>query len=146
MRKATNIICIVLILGYIIFLAVGWNNFPAEVPKHFNAAGVADSFGPRTTLLIDPSAMIGLFLLLALAESFPKIWNIPVEVTEDNAEDIVRTVRNMFGVIKISAVLVCAFAGLMCIYQGFPAWPMYLFVGIILLSIITGIIQLFRYR
>ena len=66
MRKATNIISIVLILLYIAFLVIGWSSFPSELPTHFNASGVADNFGPKSSLLIDPAAMIGLFLLLAV--------------------------------------------------------------------------------
>jgi uncharacterized membrane protein len=143
MRKATNIISIVLILLYIAFLVIGWNSFPAELPTHFNAVGVADKFGPRSSLIIDPAAMVGLFLLLAVVESFPKIWNIPAEVIEDNEENVLSTCYVMFGILKIAIILVCAFAGFMCIYPGFPSWPMYLMIGVILLTIAVSAIKIY---
>lgn len=143
MRRATNIISIVLILLYIIFLVIGWSSFPSELPTHFNASGVADEFGPKSALIIEPVVMIGLFLLLAVVESFPKIWNIPVEVIEDNEEKVLSTCYMMFGVLKIALIMVCAFAGLMCIYSGFPSWPMYLMTGVIILTIAVSVIRIY---
>ena len=87
MKKTTNIISIVLILLYIAFMIIGWKSFPEKVPTHFGRNGVADSYGGRSSLLIEPAVMLGLFLLLAIVENFPRLWNIPVEVTEDNAAE-----------------------------------------------------------
>lgn len=144
MRKATNIISIVLIVLYIAFLAIGWSSFPEELPTHFNAAGVADSFGPKSSLLVEPAVMIGLFLLLAVVERFPKLWNIPAEVIDDDEEGVLNTVYMMLGIIKIAIILVCPFAGFMSIYPEFPSWPMYLMVGIILLTVVAGIFKIYR--
>ena len=144
MRKATNIISVVLILLYIAFLVIGWNSFPSELPTHFNASGVADSFGPKSSLCVEPAVMIGLFLLLAIVESFPKIWNIPAEVIDGNEEDVLKTSYVMFGILKIAIILVCAFAGLMCIYSGFPSWPMFLMVGVILITVVISTFKIYR--
>ena len=144
MRKITNITSIVMILGYIAFLAIGWKSFPGEVPTHFSALGVADSYGAKTSLFVEPAVMAGLFLLLAIVENFPKIWNIPVEVTEDNEEDILNACYCMFGVLKISIILICAFSGFMCIYTGFPTWPTILMVVIILLTIAISVYRIYK--
>jgi len=58
-------------------------------------------------------------LLLAIVEHFPKIWNIPIEVIEDNEEEVLTTCYIMFGILKISIVLICAFSGFMCIMKIF---------------------------
>ena len=50
----------------------------------------------------------------------------------------------MLGIIKIAIILVCPFAGFMSIYPEFPSWPMYLMVGIILLTVAAGIIKIYR--
>ncbi len=143
MRKATNIISIVLIVLYIVFLVIGWKSFPAEVPTHFNAPGVADKFGAKSSLWIDPAAMIGLFLLLAIVERFPKIWNIPAEVIEDDTEGVLNTCFLMFGILKIAIILVCACAGFMCIFQGFPSWPMNVAIGVVLITIAVAAIKIY---
>ena len=143
MRMITNIESVVLILAYIAFLAICWKSFPSEVPTHFNAGGVADEFGTKTTLLIEPAVMAGLFLLLAVVESFPKIWNIPADIIDGNEEDVLRTCYGLFGIIKISVILICAFSGFMCIYAEFPAWPMYLMIAVILLTIVVSVIKIY---
>ncbi|MCR4670832.1 MAG: DUF1648 domain-containing protein [Saccharofermentans sp.] len=147
MRKISNIICIVLIAAFAVFLALGWNGFPEEVPTHFDLSGLADSFGPKNTLLRDLAVMAGLFLLLAIVESFPGIWNIPVEVTEDNKEAILRIFYTMFAVIKISVVLICAYSTFMCIYYpGFSSAPMMLLAGVIVITILASTFLVFKFR
>lgn len=116
MRKVTNITSIVMILGYLAFLAIGWKTFPNEVPTHFSAIGVADSYGDKTSLFIEPAVMIGLFLLLAIVEHFP----------------------------KISIVLICAFSGFMCIYEDFPSWPMIMMIVIILFTIAISVFRIYK--
>lgn len=125
---------------------IGWKNFPDEVPTHFNVAGVADVFGSKSSLVIEPAAMIGLFLLLTIVECFPRIWNIPIGVTEENAEDVERIIHNLFGVIKIAIVLICAYSGFMCINTGFPSWPIWLMAAVILLSLSFSIYRLYKFR
>jgi len=144
MRKVTNITSIVMILGYLAFLVIGWKTFPNEVPTHFSAIGVADSYGDKTSLFIEPAVMIGLFLLLAIVEHFPKIWNIPIEVIEDNEEEVLKTCYIMFGILKISIVLICAFSGFMCIYEDFPSWPMIMMIVIILFTIAISVFRIYK--
>ena len=144
MKKITNITGIVMILAYIAFLAIGWKTFPDEVPTHFSAVGVADEFGSKTSLFIEPAVMIGLFLLLAIVEHFPKIWNIPIEVNEDNEEDVLKACYGMFGAMKISIVLICAFSGFMCIYRDFPSWPTIMMVVIILFAIALAVFKIYK--
>ena len=88
--------------------------------------------------------MTGLFILLAVVESFPRIWNIPVEVTEDNKDDILSAIYRMFAVVKTSIVLICAISNFMCIYQGFPVWPMYLLIVIMLFTIVFTIFRVLK--
>lgn len=146
MRKITNITGVVMIMCYVAFLAICWKTFPNEVPTHFSAVGVADEFGSKTSLFIEPAVMLGLFLLLAIVEHFPKIWNIPVEVTADNEEDILKTCYGMFGIMKISVILICAFSGFMCIYKGFPSWPMLMMVVVILFTIAVSVYRIYKCR
>ena len=146
MRKATTITGIILIVVYVVFLAVGWKSFPDELPTHFNASGIADTYGPKSSLLLEPAIMLGLFVLLAVVECFPKLWNISPDVFEENEESVIRTCHNMFGVLKIAIILVCAFSGLMCIYSEFPVWPMYVMIAVILITVFLSVAVIYRYK
>lgn len=145
-KRISNIISACLIAAYVAFLAIRWSSFPDELPTHFNAAGVADSYGSKASLLIEPIVMLGLFILLAVVECFPGIWNIPVHVTKANEAEVMGICYMLFGVLKISVILICAFSGFMCVFAGFPVWPTYLMIGVILVSLILSIVRLARYN
>ena len=44
---AADVLCIVCIVGLIIYLTAGWNSFPYEIAGHYNAAGQPDRMGSR---------------------------------------------------------------------------------------------------
>jgi len=146
MRKITNLLSLLLIMGYVIFLIIGWGSFPDEVPSHFNAAGVADEFGTKSSLLIEPAVMLGLFLLLAIVECFPNLWNLPIQVSQEDTPAVLNICYVLFGIVKITMILICAFSGFMCIYAGFPVWPMYTMIGITLVGIAVCIVKIMKYR
>ena len=146
MRKITNILSLLMIMGYVIFLIIGWGSFPEEVPSHFNAAGVADEFGTKSSLLIEPAVMLGLFLLLAIVECFPNLWSLPIQVSQEDAPAVLNICYALFGIVKITMILICAFSGFMCIYAGFPVWPMYTMIGITLVGIGVCIVKIMKYR
>lgn len=85
-----------------------------EVTVAFNAAGVADEFGTKSSLLIEPAVLNICYAL--------------------------------FGIVKITMILICAFSGFMCIYAGFPVWPMYTMIGITLVGIGVCIVKIMKYR
>jgi len=80
-RLITNLISILLIIGYTVFLTACWSNIPETVPTHFNALGKADAYGSKWSLIAEPILMTALFLLLAVVERFPSAMNFPVKIT-----------------------------------------------------------------
>lgn len=145
-RLVTNIISVVLIIGYLIFLNFIWNRIPATVPTHFNAAGEADAYGGKASLVLEPILMIGIFLLMTIAERFPSAWNFPVKVTEQNRERLFGIGYRMIGGLKILTVCIFIDAGISSIFPGFPVWPMYVMLILIGVVIISGIVACFKAR
>ena len=45
--RVSTIISAIMLLTYIIVLISIWSRIPDTVPTHFNAAGVADSYGSK---------------------------------------------------------------------------------------------------
>lgn len=146
LKRVFNIVSIGLIASYVLFLVIEWKNFPAEIPTHFSAVDVPDEFGSKTSLLIEPATMVGLFLLLAIVECFPQIWNIPVYVTKENEAEILTICTIMFGLLKIEIILICAYTGLMCVYSTLPSWPMFFLIVMLLGSIAWSVFRLFKFR
>lgn len=81
-RIAVEVLCLVLLLGTVIFLIVFWKNIPDSVPNHFNSAGQIDSYAPKKTLILLPVMMPVLYAVLSLVttirlRSLGKVTYIP---------------------------------------------------------------------
>lgn len=139
----TNLISILMIIGVVVFLVCIWKNIPEVVPIHFNAAGIADSFDKKSSLFIEIVIMTVSFLLLAVLERFPKLWNYPVEVTTENRKRLYKSTLYMLGLLKIIIMGMCIIGVLSSVYAGFPIWIMYILIGFMFAIIIAGTVACF---
>ena len=145
-RRVTNGITIALIAGYVLFLVIVWKRIPETVAVHFNVRGEADSFGSKTSLLIEAGMMVLLFVLFAVIERFPSIWSFPVRVTPTNRQALITITTGMLGAVKILTVCLLIDAGLSSVFPGFPVWPLYLLLILMLNAIVIGIVLCVRAR
>lgn len=44
LRNITDVLCFLMILGYVMYLVATWGNLPERVPIHFNAHGIPDRY------------------------------------------------------------------------------------------------------
>lgn len=95
---------------WVIFLVVNWPSIPAEVPAHFGIEGEITRWGSKWEMLILPviSGVLG-FVLIWLRKH-PEWYNMPVRITEQNAEFYYRLTRHLLMI--ISFVMVAGFAWL----------------------------------
>lgn len=68
---------IVVLLGATIFLAIKFPGITGEVPTHYNAAGEADAYGSKFSLLFP--IILGWIIYIAdlILLRLPKTWNVP---------------------------------------------------------------------
>jgi hypothetical protein len=71
---------------------------------HFGASGAVDSYGDKSTLIILPAITFGLYVLLTVIGFFPRSFNYPVEVTEENRGRLQATALTMMGWLKVELV------------------------------------------
>lgn len=145
-RQATTLIGTVMIVVYIVFLIFMWDRIPDTVATHFNAAGEADAYGSKISLIIEPVMMVILFLILSLVERVPSLWNFPVKLTDENKDRLFAIGIAMLGFMKILVLGLLIVAGLSCIFPGFPVWPLYTLITLIVCVIAGGIIECVRMR
>jgi len=91
-----------LLCQFLIVLAA-WPEIPDQVPQHFDAAGQADAWGAKATLLVLPAVNLVVFLIMTVVSRFPHISSLPVEVTALNARRVYRLVR--FQTIWLKAIV-----------------------------------------
>jgi uncharacterized membrane protein len=140
--RVSTIISAIMLLTYIIVLISIWSRIPDTVPTHFNAAGVADSYGSKRNLVFEPVLAAFLLLFLSLMERIPAIWNFPVAVTEENRERLYAMI--MMGGIKVLVTALLIDVGVSSLVEGYPIWPMYMMLGVMIILIIVSTVQMVR--
>lgn len=68
-RAALEVLCLMLLLGTVVFLIVFWKNIPGSVPNHFNGAGQIDGYAEKRTLILMPVFMAVLYTVLSLVKT-----------------------------------------------------------------------------
>ena len=87
-----------------------FSNLPDTIPTHFNAAGEADGFGSKASIIGLPVIATLLYIGLTLLNRVPHIFNFPTPVTEDNALKQYTNATRMIRYLKL--ILVFVFAGI----------------------------------
>jgi uncharacterized membrane protein len=86
-----------------------YNSLPDMIPVHFNAAGLPDGFGSKSTLWILPLTSVFLYLLLTVLEAFPHIYNFPVKITPGNAVIQYRLATRLIRILKTVLLILFSF-------------------------------------
>ena len=103
-------------LGWLILLVLwGWtithySSLPETIPTHFNAAGNADGFGSKVSLIALPVIATLLFIGLTVLNRYPHIFNYPTSITQDNALRQYTLATRILRYLKL--VLVLVFGGI----------------------------------
>ena len=104
------------LLGLLILLTLwGWtithySSLPGTIPTHFNAAGEADGFGSKASIIGLPLIATLLFIGLTVLNRYPHIFNYPSPVTQNNALRLYTLATRMLRYLKL--VLVLVFGGI----------------------------------
>ena len=104
------------LLGWIMLLSIWalttthYSTLPDTIPTHFNAAGEADGFGSKASIIGLPVIATLLFIGLTVLNRYPHIFNYPLAITEDNALRLYTLATRMLRYLKL--VLVLVFGGI----------------------------------
>lgn len=145
--RIINILCLVIMVGSLVWLIVYWKHIPDEIPTHFNVYGEADSFGSKKDIIILPIFAWMTFGMISLIELFPGAWNTGVKVTPENSGRVYGILKGMIVILKLFVVL--TFTLLMvfsAISKGLPVWLLPVELVGIFGTIIVSIIRLYKAR
>ncbi len=112
----TNADKLVELLGWLILLALWtltinhYSALPDTIPTHFNAAGEADGFGSKVSIIALPVIASVLFIGLTLLNRYPHSFNYPTAITQDNALRQYTLATRMLRYLKL--VLLLVFGGI----------------------------------
>ena len=142
-----NVICVLQIIGIVIYLLVAWSSIPDQIPGHFNASGEVNRWDSKSTLFIVPIISFVIFTTMTVIERFPHLWNTGVRVTEENKFRVYGILRGLL--ISVKLIVVTMFTVLTLIQslaQELPVWFLPVFITPIMISIVFHIVWLIRAR
>ncbi|QIB69520.1 DUF1648 domain-containing protein [Aminipila butyrica] len=143
--RVGHLLSMLALLGATIFLALYWNQFPNQIPSHYNAAGEIDGMSSKTHLIIFVVIGWSLFVLMSVVENFPQIWNTGVQVTEENKERIYRVLKDLLTTIKLLLAFVFAYLTVQASSgENLPALFLPVFLSALLGSMLFFVLKLFR--
>ncbi len=145
--KVIDILNVFILLFTIALPIFYFSDLPALIPKHFNIAGIPDSFGTKNIIIILPIISIFFYIGLTLLRRFPHIFNYPSEITEENAisqYSIAAKMLRFLLLILISAFAYITFATIQTALhnsKGLGYFFIPVFVSLLILTIVYFIIQ-----
>ena len=101
---ALEILCFLLLIGMISFVSNRWNQIPQQIPGHYNAMGEVNRMGNKSEILIMPILVALTYILFTLLSFFPKLWNVPVKITDDNKVPVYCCTRSLLLFTKIETI------------------------------------------
>ena len=125
---------------FFIFFFIRWPLIEGTIPTHFNFSGQPDAWGDKSSLLVVLIISLVIYLLITAVELFPRLWNFPVALTDNNRQTLVAMSLDLLIMIKLLVVLVFALIAYWSItIQQMPVWFLPLFLvllfGVIGLSL-----------
>jgi uncharacterized membrane protein len=140
-------VCLVLLIGVLIYLFFNWSNIPDKIPGHYNAMGEIDRMGSKGELLVIPIINWIMYIGLTVIARFPQTWNTGVTVTEENKERVYRVLKNMLITVKLIVVAIFSFLSINSAQsKALPVWFLPVFLLLMFGSIIFFIIKLVRVK
>ncbi|MDR0801791.1 DUF1648 domain-containing protein [Fluviicola sp.] len=141
------------IIGWIFIIIIwsltiaNYSSLPETIPTHYNAAGKADGFGEKTTILFLPLIATILFVGLTILNKFPHIFNYPVNITKENALRQYTNASKLIRYLKVIIVIVFSFIAFKTIQNanrkadGLGNWFLPLFFGLVFIPLVYFIIK-----
>lgn len=106
LQIAIEVLGLIALLGMIAFVALKWNNLPSKIPMHYDAQGAVNKWGGKNEILLMPVISVVLYVLISVVSFFPKSWNMPTKVREENKLEVYSSMKTMLILMKAELVAV----------------------------------------
>ena len=152
----TSIDMVAEIAGWVLLVVVwiltmtSYGSLPDTIPTHFNAAGEADGYGHKRTLIGIPIIVSVLYVGMTILNRYPHIFNYPSAITEENYLRQYTQATRLIRYLKLTIVLIFG----MIIYfilrnvhgesEGLGVWFLPVTLGLIMLPIIYYLVKSIR--
>jgi len=124
-----------------VIVAVRWNKLPDRIPTHFELNGEPNGFGGKGMLVVLVIVMVAMTGLMYLSEMFPKMWNLPVKITDANREFVYRTVKYFMEVETIIMITLLAGPIIAIVFsKTYPGWIIFIQLGVFTVAFVATMV------
>lgn len=106
LQLTLEIIGLLFLVGMVVFIYTQWDQIPQQVPVHYNAKGEIDSWGSKYQIFILPIISILFYSFITVISFFPQIWNVPVQITDENKEAVYLSTKNLIIFMKVEILAI----------------------------------------
>ena len=144
-QKWIELLAIAVLFILFAFLVSNWSSIPARIPSHYDASGLIDGWGSKNSLLLLPLVCLVMYALLTVVSFFPKTWNVPVKLTDENRLRVYTVTRSLLCVLKAVLLLNFTFIEISMVkMQPLGAWFIFLTMGGVLGTLIGFIVKIVK--
>lgn len=105
-QKRTELLSVIALCFLFMYIVSNWSSIPARIPSHYDMNGVMiTNRSSKSSLLLLPVISLAIYALLTVVLFFPKTWNIPVKITDENRARVYAVTRSMLCVLKLLTML-----------------------------------------
>ena len=147
-----EVIGLIGVVAMVVITAVNFHGLPAQIPTHFNGAGLPDDYSGKGMIWLLPGIAVILFSGLMLLNRFPFIFNFPVNITPENAERLYRHAcrsMRMMNLLLVTMFFYLTWQSIAVakgISAGLGIWFVPVNVGAILLVSVYMVVRMYRLK
>jgi uncharacterized membrane protein len=144
--KIIELVSIIFLIAMWLQTAYTLIKLPAIIPIHFNAAGKADNYGDKTTLLILPILATIIYFAFSALNKYPHNFNYTSRITAANAQQQYIIATRLLRFIKMAVLiifnLIILFTYLTTIgvVNGLGIWLLPIVLGLMIVPVMISIV------
>lgn len=150
MKKITinnilEVLCVVILLGVILFIVCFYNKIPTIIPIHYNLYNEVDGLGSKGNVWIIVGIEVVTYIGLSFLQRYPQKFNYPVRVTEFNKDRLFSLGKGIMLLMKLCIVLLYSYITL-CMIGIMDLSMIVMMPGLLLFAIILPLIFIVKMK
>lgn len=109
MKNVVNALGYIALILLVALPAYYFQQLPDRIPVHFNARGIPDGWGAKSFVWLLPIIGVGFYFLLNYLRRFPRTFNYPVKITNENKEVQTELMLQLINRLNVGMVMLLLF-------------------------------------
>lgn len=144
-NNALEVLCIIILLGVILFIISFYNKIPTIIPIHYDLYDKVDGVGSKSNVWIILAIGIITYIGMSFLQKYPQKFNYPVQVTESNKNKLFSLGIRIILIMKLCIILLYSYITL-CMIGLMDLNSIILLPSLILFAVILPLIFIVKMK